>query len=52
MSEEPRGFNYGISFAGYQERVAPCNEGNTILFFNEGEVFIMLAKKGKGINAS
>ena len=51
MSEEPRGFTYGISFTGYQERVAPCNEGNTILFFNEGKVFVMLAKKGKGVNA-
>ena len=52
MSEEPRGFIYGIFFTGYQERVAPCNEGNTMLFFNEGKVFVMLAKKGKGINTS
>ena len=52
MSEEPRGFTYGISFSGYQERVAPGNEGNTILFFNEGKVFIMLAKEGKRFNAS
>ena len=52
MGEEPRGFTYGVSFTGYQERVASCNEGYTILFFNEGKVFVMLAKKGKGVNTS
>ena len=51
MSEEPRGFTYGISLTSYKERVASYNEGNTILFFNEGKVFVMLAKKGKGVNA-
>ena len=50
MSEEPWGFTYGISFSGYQECVAPCNEGNTILFFNEGKVTVDVKSLQESVN--